>query len=203
MLYRWIRDLHLYVGLFVSPFVLLFAVSVFYLNHGKQVPVTLSAVIVRELQIPEGFETLKGKEAVERARAILPQVGVEGEIGFLRYVAKEHRLIFPVSKAGIEATVDVDITARSAAVKRRSTSVWESISYLHKMPGPHNVAIRGNWVGIRVWRWFADTTIYALLFISISGVYMWWAIRAERRIGVSLLTAGAMTFAALLYAIVR
>ena len=28
------RDLHLYVGLFLSPFVLVFAVSVFYLVHG-------------------------------------------------------------------------------------------------------------------------------------------------------------------------
>ena len=32
MIYRWIRDLHLYCGLFVSPFVLLFAGSVFYLK---------------------------------------------------------------------------------------------------------------------------------------------------------------------------
>jgi hypothetical protein len=31
--YGWIRDLHLYAGLFVSPFVLLFAASVFFLNH--------------------------------------------------------------------------------------------------------------------------------------------------------------------------
>ena len=28
------RDLHLYVGLFLSPFVLVFSVSVFYLVHG-------------------------------------------------------------------------------------------------------------------------------------------------------------------------
>ena len=32
--YLTTRDLHLYVGLFVSPFVLVFSVSVFYLVHG-------------------------------------------------------------------------------------------------------------------------------------------------------------------------
>ena len=78
--------------------------------------------------------------------------------------------------------------------------LWESLSYLHKMPGPHNVAIRGNWIGIGMWRWFADATIYAILFISLSGVYLWWAIKAERRIGFALLTAGAFTFVGLVYA---
>ena len=140
---------------------------------------------------------------MHRARAILPQIGVDGEIGFLRYVAKERHLIFPVSKAGAEATVDVDIAARTATVKRRKMRLWESMSYLHKMPGPHNVAVRGNWIGIRAWRWFTDTTIYLLLFISISGIYMWWAIKAERRVGAALVTAGAVTFAGLIYAVIR
>ena len=87
MLYRWLRDLHLYFGLFISPFILLFAVSVFYLNHGKLIPgAEPTADTYRNLTIPDGFDRLKGREAVERAKAILPQVDVAGEIGFLRYV---------------------------------------------------------------------------------------------------------------------
>ncbi len=112
---------------------------------------------------------------------------VAGEIGFLRYVPKDRHLIFPVSRAGSEATVDVDLDARTAIVKRRSMNLWESLSYLHKIPGPHNVAIRGNWIGTQVWRVLADATIYLLLFISLTGVYLWWAIKAERRIGLTLL----------------
>ena len=190
--------------MFVSPFVLLFAASVFYLNHGTLIigaePVSET---YRDLTIPDGLDRLEGREAVERARAILPQVGVAGEIGFLRYVAKDRHLIFPVSKAGTEATVDVDLDARTATVKRRAMNLWESISYLHKMPGPHNVAIRGNGIGVQAWRVFADTTIYLLLFISVSGIYLWWAIKAERRIGIALVAGGTVTFFGLIYAIVR
>lgn len=203
MLYRWIRDLHLYFGLFISPFVLLFAASVFYLNHAKLIPGATTQEAHRGLAIPSGFDRLKGRAAVDQARAILPQVGVEGEIGFLRYVARDRHLIFPVSKAGSEATVDVDLDARTATVSRRRMSLWESLAYLHKMPGPHNVAIRGNWIGTQVWKWFADGTIYLLMFISISGVYLWWAIKAERMIGFVLLAGGATTLAGLIYAIVR
>ena len=203
MVYRWIRDLHLYFGLFISPFVLLFAASVFYLNHGKLLPAFSSPETFQGLHIPEGLDRLKGAEAVDLAKTILPQITVAGEIGFLRYASKDRHLTFPVSKAGVEAMVDVDLDAQSATVKRRRMSSWESLAYLHKMPGPHNVAIRGNWIGTQVWRWLADATIYLLLFISISGVYLWWAIKAERRVGAVLLTAGAVTFAGLVYAIVR
>lgn len=204
MLYRWLRDLHLYFGLFISPFILLFAASVFYLNHGKLAANGEAASeTYTNLTIPGGFDRLKGREAVERATAILPQVRVSGEIGFLRYVSSTRHLIFPVSKAGSEATVDVDLDARAAVVRRRRMSFWESLSYLHKTPGPHNVAIRGNWIGTTIWRIFADATIYLLLFISVSGIYLWWAIRAERRIGIALLAGGAVTFAGLVYAVVR
>ncbi len=204
MIYRWLRDLHLYFGLFVSPFILLFAASVFYLNHGKLIaPTDVPAETYRDLQIPGGFDRLKGPEAIERAKTILPQTRVAGEIGFLRYVPKSRHLIFPVTRAGSEATVDVDLDARTATVTRRSMNLWESIAYLHKMPGPHNVAIRGNWIGTQLWRVFADATIYLLLFISLSGMYLWWAMKAERRIGFALLTTGMATFFGLVYAVLR
>jgi len=204
VLYRWLRDLHLYFGLFISPFILLFAASVFYLNHGKLSAGTEPTTdVYRNLTVPDGFDRLKGREAVDRAKAILPQVDVAGEIGFLRYVPIDRHLIFPVSRAGSEAVVDVDLDARTANVTRRSMNLWESLSYLHKMPGPHNVAIRGNWSGTRAWRVLADATIYLTLFISVSGVYLWWAIKAERRIGLTLLTAGAVTFFGLIFAILH
>lgn len=202
-MYRWIRDLHLYCGLFTSPFILLFAGSVFYLNHGKLSAATPASERFTDLQIPVGLDQIKGREAVNRVRAILPQVGVAGEIGFLRYVAKGRHLSFPVSKAGSEVIVDVDLDARAATVTRRTMTLWESLSYLHKMPGPHNVAIRGNWIGIQAWRWFADATIYLLVFISLSGLYLWWALKAERRVGIALLTAGFVTLVAFVFVVIH
>jgi hypothetical protein len=111
--------------LFISPFILLFAVSVFYLNHGKLIAGDEPpAETYRDLSLPDGFDRLKGREAVDRAAAILPQVGVSGEIGYLRYVARDRHVIFPVSKAGAEAAIDVDLDARTATVKRRSMNLW-------------------------------------------------------------------------------
>jgi hypothetical protein len=202
-IYVSIRDLHLYVGLFVSPFVLLFSTSVFVLNHGKfGEPQWSSRATVAGLHIPDDLEQLQGREAVERVRELLPQIGLDGEIGFLRLLRKDRHVVFPVSKPGVEANVDLDLAARSAVISRRQTGWAETLVYLHKSPGPHNVAIRGNWAGTRVWRWLADTTIYSILFVSITGVYLWYAIKAERAVGVWLLGAGAVAFAGMIYAVI-
>jgi len=204
VLYRWTRDLHLYFGLFISPFLLLFSASVFFLNHAKVAPdAWTSTRVIRPIDIPSGVETAQGRDAIERAQAILRQAGVTGEIGFTRFVRQTRHFVFPVSKPGVEASVDVDLDARSAIVSERPTSVLEAFAYLHKMPGPHNAAIRGNWLPTRIWRWFADATIYLTLFITVSGIYLWYAIKAERRIGVLLLSAGAVTFFALIYVVIR
>lgn len=83
----------------------------------------------------------------------------------------------------------------------RDHGIGEAFVYLHKMPGPHNADVRGNSGLIRVWRVVADATAYILLFITISGIYLWVALRAERRIGLLLLLAGAVSFWGLVYTV--
>ena len=54
---------------------------------------------------------------------------------------------------------------------------------------------------MRMWRLGADATVYLLLFITVSGIYLWAALKAERRVGLLLLLAGAGTFWGLVYAV--
>jgi hypothetical protein len=69
------------------------------------------------------------------------------------------------------------------------------------MPGPHNADVRGNSGLIRVWRIAADETAWLLLFLTVSGICLGVALRAERRVGLLLFLAGAVTFWGLVYAI--
>jgi hypothetical protein len=81
--YGWTRDLHLYLGLFLSPFVLLFAISTLFLNHSwnpqngdsKTVLTTSS-----HIAIPDGLARAQGMEQANLARQILNQLGFSGEI---------------------------------------------------------------------------------------------------------------------------
>lgn len=204
-LYIILRDLHLYVGLFLAPFLLVFSVSVFFLVHawipGQATPAPPR--IVTDLPLPPNVESLDGRARVEALRTVLPTLGVTGEIGFVRYIPKAHSLFFPVFVPGRETAIDIDLTARTATVTQHDLGIWDGLVTLHKSPGQHLVAIRMNWFPMLAWRWFADGTVYLMLFITLSGLYLWAVIRAERIPGLALLAAGALSFVGIVYAVIH
>jgi hypothetical protein len=59
-----------------------------------------------------------------------------------------------------------------------------------------------NWLPMAAWRWLADGTAYLLLFLTASGVYMWIVLRSERRTGLVLMAAGAISFLGIIYGLV-
>jgi hypothetical protein len=204
-LYLITRDLHLYFGLFLSPFMLVFSVSVFYLVHGlaqREAPSGSDASrTVANLSVSADVARLQGRARVDALRPLLEQLGVRGEIDFVRHVASEHRLIVPVRLPDRDTIVNLDYDQRTATVTSRRQSLGDALVYLHKMPGPHNVDVRGNSRLMRAWRVLADGTAYLFLFITISGIYLWVALKAERKVGLLLMLAGAGTFWGLLYVI--
>ncbi len=200
--YVWTRDLHLYLGLFLSPFVLVFGISTVVLNHPALAPAGAGqALHEMTAAVPPGLEKLEGIERLEALKSVMRQAGVSGEINFVRYMPKENRMIVPVLKPGQDTTLDLNLATGRLQVERRNTGLRDALVYLHKSPGPHNAAVRGNWVYTRVWSWLTDATVYMLLLISISGVYLWAVLKAERNIGLVLLAAGALSFAGVIYAI--
>jgi hypothetical protein len=203
--YRITRDLHLYVGLFLSPFILIFSISVFYLVHGiaqRPAPARTAAVqTFTGLILPPDLPRLQGRARVDALRPVLDQIGVRGEIDFVRHLAKERRLIVPVRLPNRDTILTIDYETATATIAERRQSLGEAFVYLHKMPGPHNVEVRGNSGLVRAWRIAADATVYLLLFLTLSGVYLWAVLRAERRIGLVLLLAGAISFFGLVYGI--
>ena len=43
--------------------------------------------------------------------------------------------------------------------------------------------------------------VHLILFITVSGVYLWYVLRAERKVGLILLFAGALSFFVMAYAL--
>jgi hypothetical protein len=204
--YRVIRDLHLYLGLFISPFVLVFAISVFFLVHSwlpKIGSVTATKRVVSASPLPEGLQTLSGRPLIEALKPLLARAGVRGEIGFVRHVAKEEKLVIPVIIPGRETTVNLSLGNGEATIETREAGLADALVTLHKSPGQHGPDIRMNWFYMKAWRWMADATVYLILFISVSGIYLWYVLRAERAAGLILLSAGALLFFGMAYALIH
>jgi hypothetical protein len=201
--YFLMRYSHLFVGLFLSPFVLVFAISVLLLNHpgiplGSPVE---SATTTLRVNFPSGIEKMDPPARVAQARVILQQAGINGEIGFIGYSADNRILSIPVTRPGYEARIDVSMESGTAVVKQRNTGIGEGLIFLHKMPGPHLANIRRNWFVTRVWGWLSDGTAWLILFLSASGIYLWVALKSERKTGLILMIGGVVCLGGALYAI--
>lgn len=192
----WIRDLHLYFGLFISPFIILFAVTTIIFNHTWKPWDNQASIVELEMsvQVPEGIE------GVEQAKAVMKQVGISGEI--MNIFKRRNRLTIPVRKPGYNASIQVNLETGIAVVEERELDFWDGLMYLHKSPGPHVANIRGNWVFTRIWTYLVDGVVYLVLFISASGIYLWLILKAERKIGLIVVGVGSFTFAAIVTALV-
>ncbi len=203
--YVFTRDVHLYLGLFISPFILAFCVSVFFLVHAW-IPGALQKGVARTAEgvpLPEDAYSLAGRDQVEALRPVLERLGVSGEVTVVRRVPKERSLVLEAVVPGRETTVDLSFEKRTAVISEHRTGTWGALIYLHKMPGPHNSNLRGNSLYMRFWRWLADGTVYAILLISATGLYLWTALRTERRIGLLLIAGGAFSFFGIVYALAQ
>ncbi len=200
--YWVIRDLHLYLGLFSSPFVLVFAISVFFLVHNwlpQLGPKGASTRVVSVQPLPAGLQTLSGTNLIEALKPILQKARVPGEIGWVRHMIKEEELLIPVMIPGRDTTVTLSLARAEATIVTQERGLAGALVALHKTPGPHHGEAQMNWVYMKAWRWLSDATAYLTLFISLSGIYLWYVLRAERKAGLILLGTGALSFFGLAY----
>lgn len=201
--YPALRQFHLLAGLCVSPFLVVFALSVFFLVH-SWLPGTRPEPNTRTVTgfaLPPDLESRRGREQIAALRTVLDALAVRGEIGFVRFSPSARRFNLPVTVPGRETAVELHVATSTARIVTRATGVADAMISLHKMPGPHNVAIRGNSLHVQIWRWLADATTCLLLAVTASGVYLWAMLRAERPVGLVLLAAGALSLGGLLHAL--
>jgi len=193
--YPSIRALHLYIGLLISPFVLIFAGSVLVFNHPGYINKMAhgkdpSVINTRLDSIP-----FRSTDALT-AKAIIHKLGITGEIDFIN--KNDSSLFFPVRTPGVINRIRVNTLNGMVSITRTDEGTLRGLAFLHAMPGPHNVAMRGNSGFIKVWRYIADTIVYSLLFLTISGVFLWYFMQSERRLGIYALGFGFLVFIGLL-----
>jgi hypothetical protein len=197
-IYHWTRDLHLYLGLLVSPVIVIFALSSIFLNHAF-LPWRGDSVQTRSYTVP----IPTGDNSLDMAKQVRQSIQVSGEIDFIRWDRDDRTLSFPLRRPGWSADVQVDLATGRTTVEEKTTGVWDAMVYMHKMPGPHNVAIRGNAPATQAWRVVADATVYLVLFLTATGIYLWLILKVERKAGLIAVGAGMVTFLFITFALIR
>lgn len=189
--YQWTRKLHLYAGLFISPFLLVYAVSTIYLNHSVRPKPVDEQLGTMPLQLEQDLE------GMDLVNSVLDQLELSGEI-VGRGQIRNNQTTIRVARPGMVKVVTVNLEQQQATIMERSNGLLGAINYLHFNPGLHRVP---NWGMTKFWGWLADATVYLTLFLTISGIYLWLFIKAEWKIGWIMLGGGVASFVSIILAI--
>lgn len=173
------RRLHYYLGLYFLWFLLLFSFTGLLLNH--------------HWSVSEFWP--KRSESVSTAsfRPVANPVELMGQLGLTGELkpndAGPGRLDFQVVRPGEILRVQADLATRRAEVRRTRVNAWGVMHMLHTFSGPKQGR---QWLLTRLWTFSMDALAVGLIVMVLSGYYIWYRSRANRRAGWIAVTVGVL-----------
>ncbi len=191
MFSKLVRRTHMYLALFLFPWILMYALSTLAMNHraifaARYGPGTVAFERERELAYDGVFP--ENAEPRVISQQIQSSVGLDGAHGVTRrkdgaFVINRNDLLAP---------------------RRLTYTPADRRLLIEKLPPRPNAVLerfhrrRGYATGYRldtVWAASVDLVIIAMVFWVVSGLWMWWEMTATRKLGLSALLGGVGLFA--------
>lgn len=192
---RVIRRLHMFAGLFLGPWMLMYALSTLVMTHRNYVlsfyaSKSPALTTERELDYARSFPTNVGREEI--ARQILSDLGVEG-----RHSVSGGRDGKPLVINRQQALVGRRITFNPAEgkiiVAREEFRALTFLERMHRRRGYDQPYLLED-----TWGFTVDVAVVCMIFWSLSGLWLWWELRTTHGWGTFCLVAGLALFAVFL-----
>ena len=187
------RRTHLYLGMSLLPWVTMYAVSTFFLNHGEYFrqfrPSEPQFLPLWEkdyaIDVPSGNDGLR-----EIARRILTDNGVVGGFGVQR---QGTRLNINVPNFWQPIRLTYEIGGKKLRAEQRKKSWVEVFIRLHERTGYG----RGGFLN-DLWAVIVDVFCVTTLVWIATGLYLWWKLPSVRGWGFLAIGGGVATIVILL-----
>jgi hypothetical protein len=185
---HFVRRAHLYTGLFLMPWVIMFGVSTIPINHQSPEPANWTPIAERtfDAPVPAAEENLR-----PLGRQMMNAAGIEGGYWVYRVNPGQVQVGHPDFLSPVR--MNYFAADKRLVVERRPFSLRPFLSGMHTRGG---YDMGGFWDS--VWAVFVDAVCVGLILWIASGIYMWWGLPATRRWGWLALGAGTACFAVII-----
>lgn len=190
----WNRKLHIYIGLYLLLFVWLFSITGLLLNHpqwkfaqfwsGRE-----QSSFERSVQLPRKSSDL------EKARALMRQLDISGEIEWTMARPSEEHFEFRVIRPGKIIDIKTDLSTARTTVEQIKVNAWGAMRMLHSFNGVRmdRSGPTRDWVLTRIWSFCMDAVSVGLIVLVLGGLYMGYRLRQKRLLGAIALALGMLS----------
>jgi hypothetical protein len=187
----WNRRLHYFLGLYLLFFCWLFVFTGLLLNHSRWQfaqfwPNRVQTTTEHQFQVPLATTD------VERARELMQQLGIAGEVQWPAVQTANAPLAFQVTRPGQVIDVKADLKSGRATLQRSHVNAWGVMHVLHTFTGVRAADTRNerDWTLTTVWALSIDAVAAGLVVMVFSSYIMWYRLKTKRRGGVVALILG-------------
>ena len=175
MIYKWLRNTHLLIGLFSCLFLLMYGISSVQMAHNRWFN-SKPAVTESHMMIGKGIGNVR-----LLARQLMDGRGLKGELAQVRFEGEDYS--FRIVRPGTVYEVAYSPETGSVTIRTNVANLMGMLNRLHHVGGLwHEYAL------INVWAVFVGLVSAILILLSLTGIYLWFKIHSERVIGAILLT---------------
>ena len=187
-----VRRIHLFTGLFLAPWMVMYALSTMVMTHHHLVnsfygSASPALVTERELDYSRSFPADAAREDI--ARQILDDLGLEGAHS-VSGGRNGRPLVIQRQHAMPQRRITYDPSKSRIAIQREEFRASTFLERMHRRRGYNQpYALEDTW-GFTV-----DIAVVTMVFWSLSGIWLWWGLRTTRFWGALSLAVGAILFA--------
>jgi hypothetical protein len=174
-MYRWLRNTHLFLGLFSFLFVLMYAVSSVQMAHNTWFRLRPTVTETQQKIAPE-----QAGDARAVARVLMDRSVVAGEINEARETPGGYRI--RVVRAGAVQEVDYTRADATANIRISKPGMLGMLNRIHHIAGMEH-----EYQPTNIWAAFVAVISAGLIILAMTGIYLWFKLHQERLIGAVLL----------------
>jgi hypothetical protein len=194
---RWIKRIHMYVGLLNFTILVIFGIigiTATVLPPPNERPKPPSSARVINYQAPGGLDDRGLADHVHAALAI-PLTGRAPDWDIQRDAENNLRIRFHTPAARFETTLlEAENKLR---IEEQPFDTWQFLFHLHEItPSWAHPDIR-----TQLWAYYVEFSIWSLILMALSGVYLWLASRPSHRWAQVSLATGTAIFLAFYWVI--
>jgi hypothetical protein len=191
----WLRRIHMYAGLFLAPWMVMYALSTVAMNHRALFRRPGPPALEKERELAYAGRFPADAKPAQMARAILADLGFEGTHS-VNAARDGSRITIQRQDPVTPRRITFEPAAGRLVVEKE---VFRMPAFLERMHRRRGYAPGG--VFQNLWAFSVDAVIAAMLFWVLSGLWLWWEMKRTRLLGGALAAAGCALFALFLFRI--